>query len=549
MRFVEHPAAALVAPDGHRVRLVDASKPTQVATLEWARDETVGLLQSGPEVFGVWFGLGPDSKLEVAYSRATMTILGGPTVVRVERLLSVEAEGVRTNAIRDTRAPGSLYLPGKLTLVADIAAGSSWTSTGEFRRLANTTVSAPTSYTTKSHAERASNPALAKEGCLDVVEEEEIQGSAPARSVMTWCPGSGIQAITEADQVLTAAQAPVAVADSAATGFDWTAPERLRFTTFPVSHVGTSLVYQSPAAAPGVLPDGTLLYANRSGGDLVAVRPGETVEPTLWRARPGGSIVTAATVATTTVVVTSERQAVAYGPEGEWLWTAPLSDVARLPPQAFAGGVLVTTVEGTVRLLELASGSERWSHAMPAEIRVAPVISAGAIVVADQSGTFVQLDAAGQEVWQTKEAKPETMALVGGTLVAAPHAGSTISAYGWADGELTWQIRPDSPFEQIISMGDVVVVRTVDTIRGYDPATGSLRWLHRLVAEQLAGEGNRVIAITAGDLVVLDANIGSELSRVPLELGDLSKNSFWVAAGSGRFVVTTTSKAAIGVMS
>ncbi len=546
MRLVDHPAAALLGADGQRSRLADPARPGEVVTVEWARDETVGLLRSGPELFGLWFGLsGGDT--DVAYARRTETTTGSGAVARVDTLLSIESAGVRTHAVQGQRA-GVVYLPGKLTLAADVQPGSQWTSRGELVAVTGGVRAAPTPYETATSAAAAADSSLAGKGCLDVTEREQRGGGPVGQSVTTWCPGEGSVAVSDDARTIRRAQVAPLPAATPGPDFDWTTVDRLRWTTLRVSHVGSSLLFVSPVAPPGVLPDGTLVYANRSGADLVAVRPQRTAEPTVWRARPGGGIVTAATLGTTTVAVTSERKAVAYGPEGQWLWTADLGDIARVAPQPYGGGVLITTIDGTVTLLSLTDGSVEWRFTAAAEIRIAPVVQGETIVVADQSGRFVRLDRRGQVLWSMEHTKADRMVLVGENLVVAPHAGSTVSAFGVADGELAWQLRPDAAFTDLVGVGGMLVVQSADSVRGYDPATGEQRWRRDLVAQQLAGGAERLVVVTDRDLVVLDPTDGRERSRTPLELGDLSQTAFLIATGPGRLVVTTTTTAAVGTL-
>ena len=545
VRWVDHPAASFLGGDGTRTRLVDASRPGLVATEEWARDETIGILSSGPEAFGYWTNVAGVDPLSVGFARRTTTVTGDGAPSRTDILMTIETDGVRTTVVQGA-GPALVFSPGVLTLVADVAPGRRWTSAGVARTFADGRLSAPSPYEADHVAAAAADPGFRDRGCLDVVESERVGGASPRRSVSTWCPGQGVVASDDGSSRLRTGIVSPTPPGEDDTDFDWSTAERLAWATLPVSHIGLSLVNQSPVAPPGVLPDGTLVFANRIDRDLVAVRAQRTAEPSLWRARPGGGITTAATLGTVTVAVTSERRVVAYGPDGQWLWTTPVTDIGRVPPQAFAGGVLVSTIDGVVQLLDRNDGTVRWRYRTPGELRLAPVVASGALIVADQSGQLARVDADGREVWSVGHTKPLQVAVAGDTVVVSPHAGSLVSAFRFDDGGPAWQLRPDSALTDILAIDGVLVSRSSDDVQGLDPSTGDVLWRRPLVALGIAGGGNRLLVVSDSGLTILEPATGRTLVERPHGLGALSRTSFFVSSGGGRLVVSTSGKAAVG---
>ena len=537
-------AAAFVPADGFRVRLADPARPDDLVTVEWAREETIKPIRSGPEIFGWWYLADPDRRSTISLARVSETILRASGAAHHDTLLSITADGVRTNAVQEEGA-GRAYVPGKLTIPADVAAGPTWQSSGEVRLLDHGALSEPLPYTTTSVATAPSDAALAAAGCVDITEQETTGNNPPTETITTWCPGRGIvgRAGGDAELRLTDARAPAA---SITGGFAWDAVDRLEWATFPISNVGRSLAYQSPVAAPGVLRDGTLVYANRPGDDIVAVRTDRPWEPTVWRARPGGGILTAATLGSLTVAVTSERRAVAYGPDGEWLWTAPLTEIARTPPQEFDGGVLVATIDGTVVLLDAQDGSRRWEHQAAGPFDLAPVVAGDSIVVTDQTGQVSRLGVDGEPIWSRQQIRPQLVTVVGDMVVTTPHAGAVVTARRLSDGSQAWQFRPQAAFSGLSGADGILVAWSADEMVGLDATTAALRWRRPLTVERMVAGGGRLVVITPSDLRVVDPTTGRDVRTVDLALGDLSQNGFHLGTGNGSMVVTTAEKVAIG---
>lgn len=541
-RAVSNAATSFLGDDGDRTMLVQVGGPDSLE-VAWARNDSAAILGSGPEAFGHWVNIAAVGVSSTSYARLT-TIRTAPSgLSRADRLLTLATDGVRANVVQTAGEAGLAYVPGKLVLPADLAPGRRWSSNGNVRAFASERFAEPVPYTSEAAAEPATDPDQAARGCLDVAETERT-GERSVRTVTTWCPGIGI--VAWSDDKVEFRQGDVARAGQMAPdSFDWDTADRLIWQTSQVSRAGLSLVSQSPAAPPGVLADGTLVYANRTGRDVVAIRPGQA-EPSVWRARPGGDITTAASIGGITVVVTSLRVASAFDSDGRWLWSTPVPDIARLPPQRFSAGIVVATIDGTVSLLDPADGASLWTHKTKGELGVAPVVLADALVVADQSGDLARLDPDGNVVWTTSGSKPDQVAVAGEVVTVSPHAGSVVSAFKLEDGSPIWHFRPEAAFDQLLGFDSVLVARTNDEIRGYVPDTGKLVWRVSLVSQDIVGADRRMLVVAEHDVVILDPVSGAELDRQPHGLGAASARTVLVSSGPGHLVVSTADSAAVG---
>jgi outer membrane protein assembly factor BamB len=208
--------------------------------------------------------------------------------------------------------------------------------------------------------------------------------------------------------------------------------------------------------------------------------------------------------------------------------------------------VLVSTIDGVVQLLDRNDGTVRWRYRTPGELRLAPVVASGALIVADQSGQLARVDADGREVWSVGHTKPLQVAVAGDTVVVSPHAGSLVSAFRFDDGGPAWQLRPDSALTDILAIDGVLVSRSSDDVQGLDPSTGDVLWRRPLVALGIAGGGHRLLVVSDSGLTILEPATGRTLVERPHGLGALSRTSFFVSSGGGRLVVSTSGKAAVG---
>ena len=91
----------------------------------------------------------------------------------------------------------------------------------------------------------------------------------------------------------------------------------------------------SPSAVtpPVRTESGLVIRATLGRGDLVATTPKTLTEWTsIWRAHPGGTVLSLSAFGNVIIATTSNRQMVAYSDVGVRLWQLSLDDLAPTPP-------------------------------------------------------------------------------------------------------------------------------------------------------------------------------------------------------------------------
>jgi len=170
---------------------------------------------------------------------------------------------------------------------------------------------------------------------------------------------------------------------------------------------------------------------------------------------------------------------------GRVRWAADLADALLPSPDRVGGGALaLTTYDGVydgVRVLETASGSERWSVPLEGGA-LQPLLASGRIFIATFRGQVLALDGhTGQRLWTAETTQPvagENMVLGEGVLYVPTH-DQYLLALDAADGQVRWTQSIGQMISPPVVKHGVLLAGTVD-----------------------------------GDLVVLDLVSGNELARV-----------------------------------
>ena len=147
----------------------------------------------------------------------------------------------------------------------------------------------------------------------------------------TWCPGQGIVAESQsfADVRITTSriEAPAPGAPTTTnTPIHWSSPQRWtagQFGTMSINPTfGEDPMVSTPAnVTPVRTESGLVIRATYGQGDLVATTPKTLTDWTsVWRAHPGGSILTLTAFGNVIIATTSNRQVVAYSDVGIRLW-------------------------------------------------------------------------------------------------------------------------------------------------------------------------------------------------------------------------------------
>jgi outer membrane protein assembly factor BamB len=292
------------------------------------------------------------------------------------------------------------------------------------------------------------------------------------------------------------------------------------------------------------------VFANKLNGDVIALQTAVDPPPSVWRSRPGVQNTAAATFGSTTVVVSVNRDLVAYGPDGAWLWDTPLPDLSIVTPVRVDDLVVIATLDGSVTAYDLATGAQRWQQNVGAEVRVVPRVAERRVLVIDQGGGISCFDATGALVWAKSVGRVEEFGVTTGAnpVVVVPNSdGPRVTGLSLADGRELWRPRQPLATKGVIALDDVVVLRAEDESIGIDPATGRKLWSWQGARTYAGiGGGERALLLTPHSLVLLDAH-GAQVAEWPVEIGDPSSTGTWLTAAQGRVLVYGTKGVAIGV--
>lgn len=167
----------------------------------------------------------------------------------------------------------------------------------------------------------------------------------------------------------------------------------------------------------GVSIDGERLFATNGLGDVVALNAADGAE--IWRARPGGPLRGAPTLANGNVyVVTQDNQLFALTQEkGEVAWTASASLESQgvfgvAAPASAAGTVIAGFSSGELNAYRYENGRPLWGDVLSrtsittsvsslSDIDAEPVIDQGRVYAVGQGGRMVAMDiASGNRMWE-----------------------------------------------------------------------------------------------------------------------------------------------------
>ncbi len=548
-------AASMVGTDGLTTRYVAGD---QFGSSTWSRTTGgVPMASSGPDAFGWWVVLTDIDQATADLARFSWTTGADRDASYGDELYSLTGGEVRRQALSTGRT-GVVYRGGLLELPADVRDGSTWTSQGALVAMTDGALGTPITYTSKGSATRAADGQLAGAGCLDVVVTETVQGAAETSARRTWCPGKGIVAFTVDGRAWTAAAPSSAMTVSVEPGvFDWSRGADLTFTATslspdgPVATRSSSLLSLLYLARPALLPNGVLVAAVKQNSDLVAIDPGSTTgsrDHTVWRAHPGGVIVTCATLGDVTVAVTTDRRISAYGPTGLALWSVRLPDTSTTRPVSFGGHIVVSGVDGSVTALDPATGEVAWHVSMPGEIQVRPVVSGDTLVVIDESGAMAAIDPDGNQVWQNTELPASSFAVSAGVLVVSERGASTVRGYDLATGTKLWRVWEPNLLGSLADLGGTVVGYSSTGLIAYDPATGTQVWSRPGQLYDGMSAGDRYLVLTATRIQAIDST-GAVTAEWEHHVDTLEQSTGYLMV-TGTAVAVATSRVVVrGVVS
>ena len=384
-------------------------------------------------------GLDLDGLNGVPFWRTTSTRIGGEPESSQQLVRVYQVDG--PIALLGESGPGvaHTYQPALVELPAGVRAGDSWTGAGSAGQALN--------YRSEFRAEAGDRGCLQVNGTVTYSRKDGARASADTIR-KGWCPQEGIiqEVVTAGGSTVTEStlrgRPSIPAVKTVDEPVSWRDPRNWKNTQLTSVSIdqnfGEGIMTGSPSSVPPVITSTGLVVRATSSSDLVVFTPKTpTTWTSLWRMRPGGTLITLAAFGEVVVATTSLRQVVAYSASGVRLWQHDLDEVSfQAPVRIDDARIALVDDGGTVRVLDIAGGDVRWQRSLRAEVKVSPVADPRAVVVADGAGDFTAFDPDdGTELWQ-RELEVSRATVVGDTLVTS--AAQTLTAVSITDGSIRW---------------------------------------------------------------------------------------------------------------
>jgi outer membrane protein assembly factor BamB len=368
-----------------------------------------------------------------------------------------------------TPSEGYVYNPALVVLPADVRAGSHWNGAGS----AGDTFD----YRSELRAEASGGDCLSVEGEVRYLSKEGQLGRLITVS-QTWCQREGLVAESQSFADVRTASSRIdppvpSVQTTTNAPIRWTAPER--WTAKSMSTISINPTFgqdpmvgsPSPEVTPVWTESGLIIRPTSGSADLVATTPKTLIEWTsIWRAHPGGTVLSLSAFGNVIIATTSNRQMVAYSDVGVRLWQLALDDLAPTSPVRISGqDAVLVDLGGEVRKFDLVTGVVLWQQNVGSDVNVSPAVGAGVVVVMDRRGVTTAFEVGtGKRRWSL-EMQGNAAVIIGETVVViqdqTAHALSTVTGvHRWVRpifGTLTDMVNFTSQFMVATKSQSVIV--------------------------------------------------------------------------------------------
>jgi outer membrane protein assembly factor BamB len=381
-----------------------------------------------------------------------------------------------------TPSEGYVYSPALVVLPADVRPGSHWNGAGS----AGDTLD----YRSELRAEASGSDCLSVEGEVRYLSKEGQLGRVITVS-QTWCEREGLVAESQSFADVRTASSRIdppvpSVQTTTNVPIRWTAPER--WTSKPMSTISINPTFgqqpmvgsPSPAVTPVRTESGLIIRPTIGSADLVATTPKTLTEWTsIWRAHPGGTVLSLSAFGNVIIATTSNRQMVAYSDVGVRLWQLALDDLAPTSPVRISEhDAVLVDLGGVVRKFDLVTGVVLWQQNIGSDVNVLPAVGAGVVVVLDRGGTTTALEVSNGRPRWSLEMQGNAAVIIGETVVVvqdqAAHALSTVTGvHRWVRpifGTLTDMVNFASQFvvatksQSVMLSGDGVITQRLGPV-------------------------------------------------------------------------------------
>jgi outer membrane protein assembly factor BamB len=381
-----------------------------------------------------------------------------------------------------TPSEGYVYSPALVVLPADVRPGSQWNGAGS----AGDTLD----YRSELRAEASGSDCLSVEGEVRYLSKEGQLGRVITVS-QTWCQREGLVAESQSFADVRTASSRIdppvpSVQTTTNAPIRWTAPERWTAKAMstisinPTFGQGPMMGSSSPAVTPVRTESGLIIRPTTGSADLVATTPKTLTEWTsIWRAHPGGTVLSLSAFGNVIIVTTSNRQVVAYSDVGVRLWQLALDDLAPTSPVRISEHeAVLVDLGGEVRKFDLVTGVVLWQRGVGSDVNVSPAVGAGVVVVMDRRGTTTAFEVSSGKPRWSLEMHGNAAVIIGETVVViqdqTAHALSTVTGvHRWVRpifGTLTDMVNFASQFvvatksQSVILSGDGAVTQRLGPV-------------------------------------------------------------------------------------
>lgn len=493
-----HRAAELVGDDGHREFLAVADSAW---VLETARLRGGPLLASGPQPLAL-AGYDLDALLSGDFVRVSRTQHTGDAVLRSMSLQRLDDTGVAT--VAELGNDGlRLFTPPLVLLPPDVRAGDSWSGAGEVISTADSAEVESTPYSFEAHASTPEEPKWADADCL-TVERSDTSTDRDIISTATWCPGRGV--VTEDDA--TPDEDPTRPAfDATPRPGRWDAAGwKFSSTVIPLAppmQWGTAL-------AP-VPVEAALVVAHQTSGDLIFLPSGGPDEA--WRVHPGGAVTMLAALGDTVLAATTRSRLTAWHADGSPVWEVDTRDLISQPPVLLAGMLLVADDSGHLVGIDAATGRESWHRALGEHLTAAPVVCGDILLVATAGPRLLALGGDGTQRWERDlDDRADALACTGTGVAIA--VGSVRLHHVALDGTPLAKVPLRIGIvDALLHVGGMVVARSDLGLSAHDPARAMAQvWRVDESVIDAATDGTTLVVLGADGFTALD-DAGTTVAR------------------------------------
>lgn len=470
-------------------------------------------------------------------------------------LYAISPEGIRH--VMSTGFPlDTVYVPGLLVLPADVRPGATWTSEGRSvwaQDAAEGGGAALYDHVASFEAKEPIAPELlphASDGCLETdsrltIAAEGAEGLVFVQATL-WCPGGGAVAAVgglegEAPTIVRPETGRTAGVSLAPARISWRNTAGWRDRCVPARSLdpvwGTSAFPVSPSTKPVVVGD-AFAVADVNSADVTLLEEGPEGLVVRATVHPGGDPISLSAVGELLVVATSGRDLVAYSGTGERLWSISTPDLVAAPVVSDGGnGIVVAGLDGTVRLLDARTGTERWRSDASPDGFERLVVTEGRAIAADRvGGVFaVSLDDGSVE-WSLEE-KEETTALETDGTALLLARGSRVLRVDPANGAVLWNAPVGTGVEALETASGRLMVLTWRELLALDVEDGALAWRAE-GGDLLTGDGASVVVAGSGGVRLIGAD-GVAVGRWALPAETLGSGRYLVAGRDAVWVFDT----------